>query len=184
MKIYTKKGDQGTTSLYGGKKLSKADLRIEAYGTIDELNSFVGLLMTEIGKSHYEYSLLSEVQQNLFVIGSILASDPDKDLPLPDMEEADVTKLEQAMDIMDEHLDPLKSFILPGGTISNSYAHVCRTITRRAERRVIALMDKEEVPQLIIKYLNRLSDYFFILARKLSKDAGVADIPWVPKKSK
>lgn len=182
MKIYTKTGDKGLTSLYGGRRVSKADVRIEAYGTVDELNSYLGLLISELGAGHEQYQLLSDIQKLLFTIGSNLASDPEKGLPVPDVLSSDIEDLEKAMDAMNANLPALKSFILPGGSRESGYAHVCRTVTRRAERRVIALMDHEEVPEIIVRYLNRLSDYFFMLSRKITFDKGDEDIPWIPRK--
>lgn len=181
MKIYTKTGDKGMTSLYGGRRISKANIRIETYGTVDELNSFIGMLIAELGEAHKEYHKLLDIQRRLFTIGSNLAADPEKELPIPDVVNADIEILEDSMDAMNEYLEPLKSFILPGGNYGNSVAHVCRTVARRAERRVIALMDVEEVPEILIRYLNRLSDYFFVLARKISADQGMKDIPWHPR---
>lgn len=181
MKIYTKKGDQGETSLFGGKRISKADIRIESYGTVDELNSYIGLLIAYLDESHKQYDRLIEIQKRLFTVGSILASDPSKALDVPDLLDTDVEDLETAMDNMNETLPPLRSFILPGGSKSTSVCHICRTVTRRAERRVISLMDIEEVPEIIVKYLNRLSDYFFVLSRQITFDKGRKDIPWKPR---
>jgi cob(I)alamin adenosyltransferase len=181
MKIYTKTGDEGMTSLYGGKRLSKDNLRIEAYGTVDELNSFIGLLNAGFSEATQNYFLL-EVQKRLFTIGSNLASDPEKKLVTPDILESDITTLENAMDTMDQLLEPLRFFILPGGDAVVAHAHVCRTICRRAERRVIALHHEAPVDILIIKYLNRLSDYFFVLARYIAHSRNVPEIPWQPRK--
>ena len=181
MKIYTKTGDEGITSLYGGKRVSKDDIRIEAYGTVDELNAFVGMLIATLPtKSQKE--VLYQVQNRLFTIGSILASDPDKDLPTPDLKEDDIEILENAMDNMDAQLPSLRSFVLPGGSQANSLAHVCRTVNRRAERRVISLSKVVELDPILVKYLNRLSDYFFILSRKIALDLGHDEVPWVPRK--
>ncbi len=181
MKIYTKTGDGGMTSLYGGKRISKDDIRIEAYGTVDELNSNIGLLISLLPNNDEE-GLLTEIQKRLFTIGSILASDPSKDLPTPDLLDSDMELLELAMDNMDAQLEPLKTFILPGGSTSNSQAHVCRTITRRAERRIITLSGIANLEPIIVKYLNRLSDYFFILSRKIAHDLGHDEVPWVARK--
>ena len=181
MKIYTKTGDEGMTSLYGGKRISKDDIRIEAYGTVDELNAHIGMLIASLPNDDQK-ELLFEIQKRLFTIGSILASDPSKELPTPDLKEADITVLEDAMDNMDAVLEPLRNFVLPGGSKSNSTAHICRTVSRRAERRVISLSNHEEVASILIKYLNRLSDYFFILGRKIAYDLGHEETPWHARK--
>lgn len=181
MKIYTKTGDKGMTSLYGGKRVSKDDIRIEAYGTVDELNSYIGSLISTLATDDQK-ELLSEIQKRLFTIGSILASDPSKELPTPDLLESDIELLEKAMDNMEAHLEPLRTFVLPGGSESNSKAHICRTVSRRAERRVISLAGIAKIDPIVVKYLNRLSDYFFILGRKIAFDLGHNEIPWVPRK--
>jgi cob(I)alamin adenosyltransferase len=182
MKIYTKTGDQGQTALYGGKRLDKDDVRIEAYGTVDELNAFIGLLNAGFVEATQNY-LLSEVQKRLFTIGSNLASDPDKKMITPDIKDEDITTLENAMDAMDQLLDPLKNFILPGGDVSVAHAHVCRTVCRRAERRIITLSKMSHVEPKILIYLNRLSDYFFILSRYIAHSKHLEEIPWIPRKS-
>jgi len=179
MKIYTKGGDEGQTSLYGGQRVFKDDLRIECYGTVDELNSFIGLLASGI-KGSEEVDFLLTIQKKLFDIGSILATSLGKKLNLPQVSEEDVLAIENNIDNMTAQLEPLKTFILPGGSVEISYGHVCRTICRRAERRCISLHNEEYVPPIIIKYLNRLSDYFFVLSRKIAKDQGHKDIPWLP----
>lgn len=179
-KIYTKTGDKGETSLYGGKRILKSDIRIESYGTVDELNSYIGLIRSTIKKGE-ESSVLNEIQNRLFTIGSILASDPDKELPSPDLLEEDVLLLEKAMDKMEEPLPALKTFILPGASPLSSHAHVARCICRRAERRVITLNQHEVVPEIVIMYLNRLSDFLFMLSRKIAHDEGQAEIPWIPR---
>jgi cob(I)alamin adenosyltransferase len=168
MKIYTKTGDQGTTSLFGGKRISKDELRIESYGTIDELNSHIGLLCS--GNLPEElHTILQNIQSYLFVLGSHLATDPEKiDLKLPSLRPGETMLLESEIDRMESHLIPLKYFILPGGDTSASQAHLCRTVCRRAERRVVALFNNEKVEESIIIYLNRLSDYFFVLARYIA----------------
>jgi len=180
MKIYTKTGDKGKTSLFGGKRVLKDNIRIEAYGTVDELNSFIAQLLSQIGETGQE-ELLGEVQKRLFTIGSILASDPDKEMPTPDVLDSDIQLLEDAMDNMDQELEPLRTFILPGGSSANSSAHLCRTITRRAERRVITLAQDADVPDIVVRYLNRLSDYFFMLSRYISNKAGDGEVPWTPR---
>lgn len=180
MKIYTKTGDSGTTGLFGGARVRKDDIRIEAYGTVDELNSFVGQLIDH----STNVDLLNTIQHRLFTIGSTLACDPSKDqLVTPDIKEEDILQLEVAMDNMEASLPPLKNFILPGGHPAVSAAHVCRTVCRRAERRVISLNRESPLDSLIIKYLNRLSDYFFVLGRKLTVDHGAMEVPWIPRTS-
>lgn len=183
MKIYTKTGDKGKTSLIGGTKVFKSDLRIEAYGTIDELNSFIGLSIDHL-KSHSINNVLAEVQDRLFTIGSALACDPDKEtkLKIPDLHEGDVELLEKEIDQMNEALPTMKSFILPGGHVAISTLHIARTVCRRAERCCVKMLKKEkEVEDLIIKYLNRLSDYLFVLARFAAHQLNVEEIPWKPR---
>lgn len=182
MKIYTKTGDKGKTSLLGGTRVSKADGRIDAYGTVDELNSWIGLLRDQpVNEKRKE--LLVSVQDRLFTIGSNLAAEPGKSrFPIPKIEEADIDALEKAMDEMNEEMPPMKSFILPGGHQSVSYAHVARTVCRRAERATVFLNEQEEVEAILIRYLNRLSDYLFVLARKSSQELEAEEVPWVPKK--
>ena len=177
MKIYTKTGDQGTTSLYGGTRISKSDSRITAYGNIDELNSFIGLLMNFVPAKTAQ--LLLKVQNELFVQGSHLAAGNDHDFKLPEFNPSLTTDLEVAIDKMNEELAPLKHFILPGGSESISHTHICRTVTRRAERGVVGLGLEEKVPGEIIVFLNRLSDYFFVLARYLAKIEQVDEIKWL-----
>jgi cob(I)alamin adenosyltransferase len=183
MKIYTKTGDKGTTSLIGGTKVSKSHLRIEAYGTVDELNSYVGLckdLLTDTDSN----AVLQEIQDRLFTIGSALACDPEKEtkMKIPDLKEADIALLEKEIDKMNEILPAMKSFILPGGHPSISHLHIARCICRRAERCCVRLeSEKNEVAPIIIKYLNRLSDYLFILARYTGQLLNVTDIPWKPR---
>ncbi|MEL6639046.1 MAG: cob(I)yrinic acid a,c-diamide adenosyltransferase [Bacteroidota bacterium] len=179
-KIYTKTGDLGETSLFGGRRLSKSHLRIECYGTVDELNAFIGLLRDGLSDAARKEQLKA-IQDRLFVIGSNLASDPEKDLPVPDILASDIDLLEKAMDTMDEDLPPLKNFILPGGHPLVSQAHVCRTVCRRAERLIVALQRAEPVAPIILQYLNRLSDYFFILSRHLALQMGVEEIVWNPR---
>jgi len=178
-KIYTKTGDAGTTSLYGGVKLPKSHIRIEAYGTVDELNSFVGLLRDQVAFEQILEDLLI-IQDRLFVIGSNLAATPDKISGLMHISEADIKMLENSIDHMDAELEPLRNFILPGGHTVVSHAHVCRTVCRRAERRIVHLAMEEQISKDIIIYLNRLSDYFFTLARYLSVKLAVLEIPWIP----
>ena len=183
MKIYTKTGDLGKTSLIGGQKVSKSELKIEAYGTVDELNSFIGLLRDqEVNRNLERQQLLQDVQDNCFVIGSVLATVAGyTKFKLPDITEAHVEQLERAIDQMDEGLPELKYFVLPGGHPSVSIAHVCRTVTRRAERCIIRLSQEEEVNPIVIKYINRLSDYFFVLSRKMGQELGAPEINWMPE---
>ena len=182
-KIYTKTGDTGKTSLIGGKKVPKSHIRIQAYGTVDELNAFTGLLNDQLSDAHIR-GLLLEVQDRLFTIGSSLACDPDKEIAMriPDLKESDILLLENEIDQMNANLPEMKSFILPGGHVSVSTAHICRTICRRAERLIVELDEKEHLGQpLIIKYLNRLSDYFFVLARYIGHLLGAEEIKWIPR---
>jgi len=180
-KIYTKTGDDGTTGLFGGARLPKNHIRIEAYGTVDELNSVIGWLMTFIKDSDTNTFLLS-VQSRLFTVGSNLASDPEKEMITPDLVDEDIRTIEESIDVMQNGLPPLKHFILPGGSPSVSAAHLARTVCRRAERRCVALAYESEVEPKIILYLNRLSDYFFVLARWLAQKEGVEEIKWIPRK--
>lgn len=178
MKIYTKKGDTGKTSLLGGTRVSKAHLRIEAYGTIDELNAFLALMGDQEVAVKF-VSLIRTVQNNLFTIGSILASDPEKsNFQLPEIKDADLALLEKSIDKMEEELEPLKNFVLPGGHQANSLAHVARTICRRAERRVVELNDHAPVDLMIIRYLNRLSDWLFVLSRYFSHITQTPEVLW------
>jgi len=183
MKIYTKTGDKGKTSLIGGTKVFKSDLRIETYGTVDELNSFVGLCLDHL-KANNINNVLAEVQDRLFTIGSALACDPEKEtkLKIPDLHEEDIVILEKEIDKMNEVLPVMKSFILPGGHVTVSTLHIARTVCRRAERCCVKMEKKEmEIESLIIKYLNRLSDYLFILARFAAHQLGVKETPWKPR---
>ncbi len=181
MKIYTKKGDSGTTQLIGGTRIPKHALRIESYGTIDELNSNIGLIRDQEINSVYKSQLI-EIQDRLFTIGSSLAADPKKStMKLPEIDETDVTFLENLMDKMDEELPEMKFFVLPGGHTTVSYCHLARCVCRRAERMVTHLKETEEVDGLILKYLNRLSDYLFVLSRKLTQDLGAEEQPWKPR---
>jgi cob(I)alamin adenosyltransferase len=176
-KIYTKTGDLGDTGLFGGRRLSKSHLRIEAYGTVDELNSHLGLVRDQQTDAATR-NLLHSIQSQLFSIGSILASDPDKELPVPELTEDQVEALEIAMDKMDLELPELKNFILPGGHPHVSQCHITRCVCRRAERLVVALAAQEGVPTIVIKFLTRLSDYLFLLARWTAKNLGVQEVIW------
>jgi cob(I)alamin adenosyltransferase len=180
MKIYTKTGDEGTTSLFGGRRVSKADLRIDTYGTVDELNSFMGLVRDqEVNKGRSEKLL--RIQNTLFVMGSILATEPGHSkVKIPVLQEEDVLFLEEEIDAMEAGLTPLRFFILPGGHASVSICHVARTVCRRAERLVTALHEQEKSFGLVIKYLNRLSDYLFVLSRTMAKELGVEEVAWRP----
>ena len=181
-KIYTKTGDKGETSLLGGKRVPKYHQRIEAYGTIDELNSFVGLLRDQDMIGHFK-DILFEIQDRLFTAESMIAADQGSEgFTLPVLLEDDVSLLESEIDQMNESLPPLANFILPGGHPAVSLAHVCRTVCRRAERQVIHLAVDHPVDDLIIRYFNRLSDYFFVLGRKLAQDLGVPDQVWKARK--
>ena len=177
-KIYTKTGDTGQTSLFGGRRISKSALRIDAYGTLDELNSFIGLLCDHLESDTTLIAELKTVQDRLFVIGSNLASDPDRELPTPDVLPADVELLELAIDRMETNLPTLRNFILPGGHRAASFAHVCRTVSRRAERLTVALHDSEPVAPIILHYLNRLSDYFFVVSRHIVHQNGGEEVTW------
>lgn len=182
-RIYTKTGDDGTTSLIGGSRVKKYDARLEAYGTIDELNSHIGLILTA-DIDERARKILTEIQSELFVIGSRLATDDqaEKQMELVPCSEQDIEKLEQEMDHMFEVLPRLNNFILPAGSPGTAYAHIARTVCRRAERRIVELSDKKEVDPNLIKYINRLSDYLFVLARKISQDNHSEEILWNPGK--
>ena len=181
-RIYTKTGDQGETSLFGGKRLPKNHLRIDAYGTVDELNSYLGLVR-DYSENDGARALLKEIQDRLFTIGSNLASDPDKKMAVPDILPEDINLLEKEMDRMNDALPELRNFILPGGHPAASTCHVARCVCRRAERLVVALAHQEWVEPIIIQYLNRLSDYLFVLARQIAAERGVEEVHWHPRKS-
>lgn len=183
MKIYTKTGDSGTTSLLGGARVSKAHIRIEAYGTVDELNSHIGLLRDQEVNSMRK-DLLKEIQDRLFTLGAELATEPGKDKVVkPDLFEKDITLLEESMDQMDEQLPALTNFVLPGGHQSVSFAHIARCVCRRAERIAINLNDHEPVDGLVVRYLNRLSDFLFILGRTMAHELKAEEVKWEPRKS-
>lgn len=182
MKIYTKKGDKGTTGLIGGTRLPKHHIRIESYGTVDELNSYIGLLRDLITDTAL-ITVLLEIQDRLFTIGSHLAADPVKsNMELPKLYESDITYLENQIDAMDAQLEPMKSFVLPGGHPTVSHCHIARCVCRRAERLVAHLAENEPVDALIPAYMNRLSDHLFMLSRKLTHDLGAEEMPWKPRK--
>ncbi len=181
MKIYTKKGDSGKTSLLGGTRVVKSHERIEVYGTIDELNSFLGMVC-DLDSDLARVKIIRNIQSRLFTIGSSLAAETarSKDFK-PDLEEADVMALENAIDQMNETLPAMKNFILPGGSQLVSSSHIARTVCRRVERLVVKLAESEEIEEIIVRYLNRLSDYLFVLARKQGHDLGIEEIPWKPR---
>lgn len=181
MKVYTKKGDQGETSLIGGTRVLKSSLRIEAYGTVDELNSYIGVVSDAFDHAHSR-SILKEVQDRLFTIGSILASAPDSKMIVPDLKDSDVELLEKEMDAMNEGLPELRAFILPGGNIASSYAHLARCVCRRAERIIVDLAQTEDIEALTISYINRLSDYFFVLSRYILHVNNGEEVTWTPRK--
>lgn len=184
MKIYTKTGDKGKTSLIGGTKVPKSHTRIEAYGTVDELNSYIGLCKDLLASDTKAVAILMEVQDRLFTIGAALACDPEKEpkMKMPDLKESDVLLLEQDIDRMNEVVPPMRSFVLPGGHPTISHLHIARCVCRRAERNCVGLqMDGMEVEPLILKYINRLSDHLFVLARYTGYQLEIAEIPWKPR---
>ncbi|NJW53678.1 cob(I)yrinic acid a,c-diamide adenosyltransferase [Salinimicrobium oceani] len=189
MKIYTKTGDKGTTALFGGTRVPKHHIRIESYGTVDELNSHLGLLRDQQVDEHSR-KILIRIQDRLFTIGSTLATDPEKAvlksgkqrLDIPKISREDIELLEQEMDKMNEHLPPMTHFVLPGGHQTVSVCHVARCVCRRSERLATALYEIEPFEELILQYLNRLSDYLFVLARKLTYDVKAEEVKWIPQK--
>jgi cob(I)alamin adenosyltransferase len=189
MKIYTKTGDKGTTALFGGTRVPKHHIRIESYGTVDELNSHLGLIRDQDINPDYK-AVIIEIQDRLFTVGAILATDPEKALlkngkarlNIPKISDTDILKLEEQMDKMNDALPPMTHFILPGGHQTVSFCHIARCVCRRAERLASALNDLEPFQPESLIYLNRLSDYLFVLARKLSYDLKAEEIKWVPKK--
>ncbi len=182
-KIYTKTGDLGKTSLIGGTKVPKNHIRIEAYGTVDELNSYIGLVGDQV-TDNSSRGILREIQDRLFTIGSSLACDPDKEpgMKMPDLKETDIHLLEKQIDAMNEVLPPMKSFVLPGGHVAVSTTHIARCVCRRAERCCVNMQEENLfVDPLVIKYLNRLSDYLFVLSRYIAHLLHVTEIPWRPR---
>jgi cob(I)alamin adenosyltransferase len=182
-KIYTKTGDAGKTSLIGGTKVPKSHIRIDSYGTVDELNSYIGLVNDYLTDDQSK-ATLKEIQDRLFTVGSSLACDPDKEplMKIPDLKETDVQFLEHEIDRMNEALPEMKSFILPGGHHTISTAHIARCVCRRAERICVAMQQADMfIDPLVIKYLNRLSDYLFVLSRYIGHLLQVAEIPWKPR---
>jgi len=190
MKIYTKTGDKGTTALFGGTRVPKHHIRIESYGTIDELNAWLGLIRDQEIHEHYR-AILTHIQDKLFTVGAILAMDPEKSvlksgkqrLNIPKINTRDIEQLEQEIDEMDKALPPMTHFVLPGGHTTVSYCHIARTICRRAERMTTLLYEKEAFDENLLSYINRLSDYLFVLARKLSMDLKAEEIKWIPEKN-
>lgn len=181
MKVYTKTGDKGTTALIGGTRVPKHHIRIEAYGTIDELNSYIGLIRDQPIDEHSQ-KMLIEIQDRLFTIGASLASDPEKSrMKIPDLKESDVALLEKDMDAMNEVLPEMRSFVLPGGHTTVSYCHIARCVCRRAERLITHLSENDFVAPLVGIYVNRLSDWLFVLSRKLSHDLKALETPWQPR---
>jgi cob(I)alamin adenosyltransferase len=179
-KIYTKTGDKGSTSLIGGVRVPKSHIRIESYGTVDELNSFIGIV-NDLCANEKISAWLREIQDRLFTLGSALATNPDKEvkMKLPDLHDGDVKWLEKRIDEMNEVLPEMRSFILPGGNLASSTCHVARCVCRRAERLCVHMHESNEyIPDLIIQYLNRLSDFLFVLARYISHINGAEEIPW------
>jgi cob(I)alamin adenosyltransferase len=189
MKIYTKTGDKGTTALFGGTRVPKHHIRIDSYGTVDELNAHIGLLKDQEMNPHYK-DVLSHIQDRLFTVGAILATDPDKALlksgkerlNIPKISEENIERLEKEMDVMNDSLPPMTNFILPGGHQTVSFCHIARCVCRRAERLAAALNELEPIEPNTLMYLNRLSDYLFVLARKLSSDLQANEIKWIPEK--
>jgi cob(I)alamin adenosyltransferase len=180
-RVYTKTGDKGETSLIGGTRLPKQHIRIEAYGTVDELNSFIGVVRDQ-GIDEHSKTVLVEIQDRLFTLGSLLAADPEKNkMKLPEIIDGDILFLEKEIDKMDEVLPEMKHFVLPGGHQAVSFCHVARCVCRRAERATLKLAENEKVDEIIYKYLNRLSDYLFVLSRKLAHDLKVEETPWKPR---
>lgn len=189
MKVYTKTGDKGTTSLFGGTRVPKDHARIESYGTVDELNSHIGLIRDQEINIHYK-EILIEIQDRLFTVGAILATPPEKEvlkngelrLKKLGILETDIELLENEIDAMENELPQMTHFVLPGGHTTVSYCHIARCVCRRAERLAVHLSHNEPVAEISIKYLNRLSDYLFVLARKLSRDLNAEEVQWIPRK--
>lgn len=189
MKVYTKTGDSGTTALFGGTRVPKHHIRIESYGTVDELNSYIGLIRDQEINPLYQ-NVLIEVQDRLFTVGAILATPPEKEvlkngekrLQNLGITENDIEYLEKEIDLMETELPPMTHFVLPGGHSTVSYCHIARCVCRRAERLATHLHEIEPTNELVLKYLNRLSDYLFVLARKLSQDLNAKEVQWIPRK--
>lgn len=189
MKIYTKTGDKGTTALFGGTRVPKHHIRIESYGTVDELNAYIGLIRDQKIDAR-SIEILLHIQDRLFTVGAILATDPEKRilkngserLNIPKISTENIERLEKEMDLMNDQLPPMTHFVLPGGHTTVSYCHIARCVCRRAERLATQLDEEEGVDPYVLRYLNRLSDYLFVLARKLSNDLQANEIKWEPEK--
>ena len=189
MKVYTKTGDKGTTALFGGTRVPKHHIRIESYGTVDELNSYIGLIRDQDINPIYK-DVLIHIQDRLFTVGAILATDPEKAilksgkerLNIPKISSENIERLEHEMDTMNTHLPQMTHFVLPGGHQTVSFCHIARCVCRRAERLATALNDIEAIEANTLMYLNRLSDYLFVLARKLSHDLQADEVKWIPEK--
>jgi cob(I)alamin adenosyltransferase len=182
MKIYTKTGDKGETGLFGGERVSKNNLRLNAYGSIDELNSFLGLAVIEVTNGDIK-NILKDLQNKLFVLGSDLAApetEKNKKLKITRLPDSYISETEEAIDTFEARLDELKNFILPGGSKGSALLHICRTISRRAEREVVALKNTEHIGENIVIFLNRLSDLFFVLSRFENKYSNIPDTKWIP----
>ncbi|HIP31226.1 MAG TPA: cob(I)yrinic acid a,c-diamide adenosyltransferase [Crocinitomicaceae bacterium] len=181
MKVYTKKGDKGTTQLIGGTRIPKNSLRIEAYGTVDELNSHIGLIRDQEIKEEHKKQLI-EIQDRLFTLGSLLAADPNKKtMQLPELKNEDIENLENWIDTMEEVLEPMKNFVLPGGHTTVSYTQIARCVCRRTERVVTELSIVDSASPIVLAYINRLSDYLFVLGRKFTKDLNAKEQAWKPR---
>lgn len=189
MKIYTKTGDDGSTGLYGGTRVPKFNIRIEAYGTVDELNSHVGLIKDQINNDMISNELL-KIQNDLFTLGAMMATPKEKEilksgkerLNIPKIDKVAIEVLEKVIDKMNETIPPMNHFVLPGGSVLVSNCHIARCVCRRAERISVALSKQESIDSVILTYLNRLSDYLFVLARKLTYDDNIEETPWIPSK--
>lgn len=189
MKVYTKTGDTGTTALFGGTRVPKDHARIESYGTVDELNSYIGLIRDQEINQHFK-DILIEIQDRLFTVGAILATPPEKEVLKNGQKrlqnlgiiESDIELLEKEIDTMEDSLPQMTHFVLPGGHTTVSYCHIARCVCRRAERLAVHLSHNEALADIAIKYLNRLSDYLFVLARKLSKELNADEVKWIPRK--
>lgn len=184
MKIYTKTGDAGTTGLFGGTRVPKHHIRIQSYGTVDELNSWLGLLADQPVDGKHQ-AFLRKIQDRLFTAGAMLATEPEKKrnssrFSTPKLKATDITDLEDEIDRLNEELPPMTHFILPGGHASVSYCHIARTVCRRAERMTVLLHEQSPVDEILLAYLNRLSDYLFVLARRWSAELGADEIKWIP----
>ncbi len=178
MKVYTRTGDKGTTSLFGGQRVPKHHIRIEAYGTVDELNSYIGLIRDQ-DIDERSINTLIEIQDRLFTAGSILATEPGNiKVKVPQLIPSDITFLEEEIDAMNEHLPEMSSFVLPGGHTAVSYCHITRCVCRRAERLISHLAEMETIDSMVLQYLNRLSDYLFVLGRKIVVDKAVEEVEW------